>query len=63
MALVTGRTKRFWEEIRYFENFETYPHNFIVNRFNVFDLRFVLDWGSFWLHSYRIDIVSDRCVY
>nr|DAO89111.1 MAG TPA: hypothetical protein [Caudoviricetes sp.] len=36
--------RKSWKEVRYFEVIETYSHNFIVNWFNVFDLRFVLDW-------------------
>lgn len=44
MEVAIGRMRKSWKEVHYFEVIETYSHNFIVNWFNVFDLRFVLDW-------------------
>lgn len=63
MERVIGRTRKFWKEVRYFEIIETYSHNFIVNRFNVFDLRFVLNWGRNRIYSHRLDSLFSRSVH
>ena len=63
MEVVIGQMRKSWKEVRYFENTGTYPHDFIVNRFNVFDLRFVLDWGDCGLYFYRSYFMPFRGIY
>lgn len=63
MELATGRTKKSWKEVRYFEVIETYSHNFIVDRFNVFDLRFVPCRGDCGLYFYRSYFMPFRGIY
>nr|DAW77345.1 MAG TPA: hypothetical protein [Caudoviricetes sp.]DAX85014.1 MAG TPA: hypothetical protein [Caudoviricetes sp.] len=55
--------RKFWKEVHYFEVIETYSHNFIVNWFNVFDLRFVLNWGRNRIYSHRLDFLLSRSVH
>lgn len=63
MEVVIGQMRKSWKEVRYFEIIETYPHSFIVNRFNVFDLRFVLNWGRNRIYSHRLDFLLSRSVH
>lgn len=63
MEQVIGQMRKSWKEVRYFEIIETYPHSFIVNRFNVFDLRFVLNWGCRRLYFYRSYFMPFRGIY
>ena len=56
MEVVTGRMRKFWKEVRYFEIIETYSHNLAFDRPWIFNLwlfliesssRILMQWSDF----------------
>lgn len=69
MGLVTGQTRKFWEEVAYFDLTEIYTHDPIADWHRIFNLRSFLDKSSGWIYLGWIDLDyfsdlyrSRRCV-
>lgn len=50
MVLVTGRTRKYWEEVAYFDLTEIYTHNPIDDRHRIFNLRSFFGESSGWIY-------------
>ena len=61
MALVTGRMRKFWEEVVYFDLTEIYTHNPIADWHRIFNLRPFLGESDSWIYLdwINIDYFSD----
>ena len=55
MGLVTGRTRKYWEEVAYFDLTEIYTHNPIAYWHRIFNLRFIFNQSNSWIYFYWID--------
>nr|DAU47973.1 MAG TPA: hypothetical protein [Caudoviricetes sp.] len=56
MGLVTGRTRKYWEEVAYFDLTEIYTHNPIADRHRIFNLRSFLGRSNSWIYLNWIDL-------
>ena len=54
-GLDIGRTRKYWEEVAYFDPTEIYTHNPIANRHRFFNLRSFLGESSGWIYLDWID--------
>ena len=54
-GLVTGRMRKYWEEVAYFDLTEIYTHNPIADRHRIFNLRSIFSQSSGWIYFNWID--------
>lgn len=63
MEPAIGRTRKFWKEVRYFENIGTYPYNLAIDRPWIFNLWAFFNWKCNRLYLNRIDFLLYWSIY